>query len=160
MKCEMVSVEGRNYTRSVTIDLVEWWIQISFNIIEIVWAQFDKELNKRQPTSKRELWSSLENFSWRLLKEQQLALEIQAVLKNTSDHTNFPAHWGCANCKCITMYVYMGGSGLLQSTVLFFLDSNRPWALWCYGITLTKNILVKSFYCKMLVLTKAAGRTG
>lgn len=92
MKSEMVSVEGRNYTRSVTIDLVEWWIQISFNIIEIVWAQFDKELNKRQPTSKRELWSSLEDFSWRLLKEQQLALEIQAVLKNTSGHTNFPAH--------------------------------------------------------------------
>lgn len=50
------------------------------------------------------------------------------------------------------MYVYMGGSGLLQSTVLFFLDSSRPWALsWFYGITHNKE-----YFSEELLLQNAS----
>jgi len=59
-----------------------------FNIIEAVWDHLDREQNKRQPTSKKELWNvlqgSLENYSWRLL--ESLFKRVQTVLERKRVH--------------------------------------------------------------------------
>jgi len=44
---------------------------LNLNIIEAVWDHLDREQNKRQPTSKEELWEVLQG-AWRTISEDDL----------------------------------------------------------------------------------------
>ena len=50
------------------------------NIIEAVWDQLDRERNKRQPTSKEELWDVLQEY-WRTIPEDHLKQWQEARLR-------------------------------------------------------------------------------
>jgi len=64
-----------------------------FNIIEAVWDHLDREQNKRQPTSKEELWDVFEEACRTIpedyLKKIQIGLpkRVQALLLNKGVHT-------------------------------------------------------------------------
>jgi len=45
--------------------------ELDLNIIETVWDYLDREQNKRQPTSKEELWGILQE-AWRTIPEDYL----------------------------------------------------------------------------------------
>jgi len=53
---------------------------LELSIAEAVWDHLDREQNKRQPTSKEELWDVLQE-AWKR--------EVQAVLKNKGAHIKY-----------------------------------------------------------------------
>jgi len=48
-----------------------WSQKCTHNIIEAVWDLLDREMNKRQPTSKEELWN-VPQETWRTIPENYL----------------------------------------------------------------------------------------
>jgi len=64
-------------------------------IVEAVWDHLDREQNKRQPTSKEELWNVLQE-AWRTIPgdylkngQESLSKSVQAVLKNKGAQTKY-----------------------------------------------------------------------
>jgi len=94
-----------------TLTAMDWPPQSpDLNIIEAVWDHLDRERNKRQPTSKEELWEVLKE-AWYNIPEDyfrklqdSLPKRVQDVLRAKGGHTKHfcPKKPFCSeNCVCL-----------------------------------------------------------